>query len=49
MSSSTLLASADCPTTVWRDALGPGFTVAASERVVQVTASAAQKPYNCHR
>ena len=37
------------PTTVWRDALGPGFAVGAAEGLIRVAGSAALKPYHACR
>ncbi len=35
--------------TVWRDALGPGFAVAVGEGLLRVAGSAAGRPYRAHR
>jgi len=37
------------PSTVWRDAVGPGFAVGLAESVVKVTGAAAQRPYKARR
>ena len=37
------------PSTVWRDALGPGFAVGVAEGLLRVAGSAAARPYGGHR
>ena len=37
------------PSTVWRDALGPGFAVGVAEGLLRVAGSAAARPYRAHR
>ena len=36
-------------TTVWRDALGPGYAVGAAEGLLRVTGDAAGRPYRTRR
>ena len=36
-------------TTVWRDALGPGYAVGAAEGLLRVTGDAARRPYRVRR
>ena len=36
-------------TTVWRDALGPGFAVGAAEGLIRVIGDAAGRPYRVRR
>ena len=35
--------------TVWRDALGPGYAVGVAETVLQVAGNAAARPYRTRR
>lgn len=37
------------PSSVWRDALGPGFAVSVSEGLVKVAGDAAVRPYRFRR
>ena len=37
------------PSTVWRDAMGPGFAVGVAEGLLRVAGSAAARPYRGHR
>ena len=37
------------PSTVWRDALGPGYAVGVAESLLQVACDAAARPYRTRR
>ena len=45
MSSSPRYSTRTNPSMVWRDALGPGYAVAAGEGLLKVAGSAAERPY----
>ncbi len=49
MSSSPLRNSKVSASTVWRDALGPGYAVAVVESLLRVTGDAAGRPYRVRR
>ena len=37
------------PSTVWRDALGPGYAVGVAEALIRVAGAAAARPYRACR
>ena len=49
MSSIPLCNPATAPSTVWRDALGPGYAVGVGEGLLRVTGDAAGRPYRARR
>ena len=49
MSSIPLYNTVAAPSTVWRDALGPGYAVGVGEGLLRVTGDAAGRPYRARR
>jgi hypothetical protein len=49
MSSLPIIDARVSATTVWRDALGPGYAVGAAESLLRVTRDAAGRPYRARR